>query len=132
MKFLDPVVHGILDYLAVLALALAPVILDFGGLPATICYIVAVVHLVVSLLTAYPLGLAKVIPFRLHGGIELLTAIFLLIAPSLLDFSIYDSARPFFAVAGLVLGVAYALTNYRAVPDPYRSTGMYRERVWTH
>ena len=132
MKFLDPRTHGVLDYVVVMVLAIAPALFDFGGLPAVICYAVALVHLVLSQLTAYSFGIAQLIPFPLHGGIELLTGIFLVLAPSLLDFSPYASAPPLFAVMGLCLGLLWALTDYKAVPDPYRTWGMYRARIWTH
>jgi hypothetical protein len=131
MKFLDPRTHGLLDYLAVLILALAPAVLGFEGTPALVCYLVALTHLVVSLLTAYPLSIATIIPFPLHGAIQLLLGIVLVLAPSLLSFSPFDNARPFFAVMGLLLGLLFACTNYKAAPDPYRSY-FGRQRVWTH
>ncbi|HKY37523.1 MAG TPA: hypothetical protein VJN18_16385 [Polyangiaceae bacterium] len=132
MKFLDPRTHGFLDYLAVLILAMAPAVLGFEGTPALVCYLVALAQLVVSLLTAYPVSIATVIPFRLHGAIQLLLGIVLVLAPSLLSFSPFDNARPFFAVMGLLLGLLFACTDYKAVPDLYRSYGIGRQRVWTH
>ena len=34
MKILNPTVHGYLDFLTVIIFAVAPTVLDFGGLPA--------------------------------------------------------------------------------------------------
>ena len=132
MKFLDPRTHGLLDYLTVLILAMAPAVLGFEGTPALISYLVALALLVVSLLTAYPISVATVIPFRLHGGIQLLLGIVLVLAPSLLSFSPFDNARPFFAVTGLLMGLLFACTDYKGAPDPYRRYGIGRQRVWTH
>ena len=114
MKFLDPRTHGYLDYAAVAVLALAPTLFGFGGVAATICYVVAAMQLGMSLLTAYPLGVAKVIPFSVHGAIELVVAMALVVAPWLLGFSSEDAARNFFVVAGLGLFSVYLVTNYKA------------------
>ena len=129
MKFLDPRVHGYLDYAAVLLLALAPWLFGFGGTPAVLCYVLAASQLGMSLLTAYPLGIAKVIPFTVHGGVELAVAIFLVVAPWLFGFDGVDAARNFFIAAGIGLGFVYLTTNYRAAQ---RYEGPRRERVPTH
>jgi hypothetical protein len=129
MKFLDPRVHGYLDYAAVLGVALAPWLFGFGGTPALLCYVVAAMQLGMSLLTAYPLGIAKVIPFPVHGGVELAVGIFLVIAPWLFGFDGINAARNFFIAAGLGLGLVYLATDYRAAR---RYEGPRRERVATH
>jgi len=114
MKLLAPRPHGYIDYLAVIALALAPTLFGFAGVPAAICYILAVVQLTMSLLTAYPLGVVKLIPFPVHGGVELLTALFLIAAPWLFRFHVVDAARNFFIVSAIGLLLVYLVTNYRA------------------
>ena len=114
MKFLDPKTHGFLDYLAVALLALAPTLFGFTGVAATICYVLAVVQLGMSLLTAYPLGVAKLIPFPIHGGVELATSIFLVAAPWLFGFDDVAASRNFFLAAGLGLLLVYVVTNYKA------------------
>ena len=129
MKFLDPRVHGYLDYAAVLLVALAPWLFGFGGIAATLCYVVAAAQLGMSLLTAYPLGIAKVIPFPIHGGVELVVAIGLVVAPWLFGFDGVNAARNFFIAAGIGLGFVYLVTDYRAAR---RYEGPRRERVATH
>ncbi len=42
MKFLNPRVHGYVDYVAVALLALAPTLFAFGGVAAAICYLAAI------------------------------------------------------------------------------------------
>lgn len=115
---LSPRAHGYMDYLSVVVLALSPSLFDFGGLPAILCYAFAVVLLGLSLLTAYPLGAAKVIPFPLHGTMEAISAPLLILAPFLFGFSRDISARNFFIVAGVALGGLYLMTNYRAAERP--------------
>ena len=128
MKFLDPRTHGYLDYLAVAVVALAPTLFGFGGVAATICYVVAAMQLGMSLLTAYPLGAAKVIPFTVHGAVELVVAIALVAAPWLFAFSSEDAARNFFIVSGLGLLAVYLVTNYKAA-DRSADRGFRSQRV---
>jgi hypothetical protein len=114
MKILSPRVHGYIDYAAVVLLFLAPTLFGFGGVAATLCYILGATQGVMTLLTAYPLGLAKIIPFPMHGGIELLAAVFALVSPWLFNFSHVDAARNFFIVASIGLGIVWLVTDYRA------------------
>jgi hypothetical protein len=127
MKILAPRTHGIIDYLAVFGLALAPTLFGFGGIPATLCYALAVVHLLMSLLTAYPLGAAKIIPFPVHGGIEVVVSIFLVAAPWIFAFANVPAARNFFVASAAALLLVYLVTNYRAA-DAYRTNDNVRAR----
>lgn len=122
MKMLSPRVHGYLDYAVVLLLALAPTLFGFTGTPAALCYVVAILQMGMSLMTSYPLGLARVIPFTVHGGIELFTAVGLVLVPYLLDFSDITAARNFFIASGIGLGGVWLTTDYKA-----EDAGMVRE-----
>lgn len=126
MKFLSPRIHGFIDYGAVLVLALAPTLFGFAGIAALLCYVLAVVQLGMSLATAYPLGLAHLIPFTAHGGVELVTSFFLVAAPWLFGFADVTAARNFFVIGGIVLLATYLITNYRAADAYRRSAGSHR------
>ncbi len=120
MKILSPRVHGYIDYAAVLMFALAPSLFGFGGTAAAACYVLAMVHFGISLMTAYPLGLAKVIPFTVHGTIELVVSIGLVAMPWILGFSEVIDARNFFIGSGIALFGVYMATNYKAADLEYR------------
>ena len=105
--------HGAFDYIFVAVLALAPLLLPLGPVAALICYTVAIAHLVLSLLTDYPLGAARILPFSVHGALEALTAGFLIAAPWLFGFSEPMAPRAFFVGSGLTLGVVWLLTSFR-------------------
>lgn len=120
MKVLSPKIHGFVDYVAVAVLIAAPSLFGFGGLAATICYVLAGAQLIMSLLTAYPLGIAHLIPFTLHGGVELVTSLFLVAAPWIFGFA--AAPRNFFLISGIGLLLVYLITNYRAA-DAYRKKG---------
>jgi hypothetical protein len=128
MKLLAPRPHGYIDYVAVIALALAPTLFGFAGAPATICYVLAVVQLAMSLLTAYPLGLVKLIPFPVHGGVELVTALFLVAAPWIFRFNQVDAARNFFVASAIALLLVYLVTNYRAGDESRTGKGLHPQQ----
>ena len=120
MKLLSPRVHGYLDYLLVALFAVAPFLFDLAERPAILSWIVGLTLLVVSLLTAYPLGMVRVISFPAHGALELLAAIFLVLSPWVLGYSDEIASRNFFLLTGLTLLGVWAVTDYRAAGLPVR------------
>jgi len=116
MKLLSPATHGVIDYALVAVFLLAPTFFGFAGVPETLCYALAAVHLVMTLCTAFPLGVVKLIPFPVHGALELAVAVGLVIAPWLLGFEATAWARNFYVGAGILVFGAWLATNYTAVP----------------
>jgi hypothetical protein len=110
---IGPHIHGIIDYASVIMLAMAPRVTGFNGKPAMICYALAVVHLALTLLTRFPLGALKVVGFPLHGAIELLVSLLLIVLPWLANFSKGVLNTRFFVAFGLLLFVIWLLTDYR-------------------
>lgn len=116
MKTLSPRVHGYIDIAVVAVLVLAPTLLGFGGRPASLCYVLAAIHTALTLLTAYPMGVLKMIPFPVHGGLEAVVAPLLVASPWLVGFAHVPAARSFFIASGLSLAAVWLLTNYKADP----------------
>lgn len=112
MKFLSPRVHGTIDYLFVALFLLAPAIFRFSGMPATIATAIAVTHLTLSLCTAYPLGIVKVVPLPAHGWFELVAGTAAVLSPWIFSFSEIASARNFFLVSGISLLVTWLVSDY--------------------
>jgi hypothetical protein len=112
MRFIDARTHGVIDLVAIAAFLLGPLLFGLGGSPAAISYTLGVVHLVVTLLTRYPLGVRKIIPFPVHGILELIVGVFLLILPSIGGYAPGSPARRFYLIVGGFLLVVWALTNY--------------------
>jgi hypothetical protein len=113
MKPISPTLHGVLDYMTCALFAAAPSIFGFTGAYATVCYLLAGGYLVVSLLTRMPLGLLKVIPFWLHGKLELVSGPVFIASPWLFGFA-HDNgmARNFFVAMGVVFLIVYMLTQW--------------------
>lgn len=112
MRILDPRTHGVLDYLTVLLFAAAPSIFGLTGTPAMLSYALAAVHLALTLITAFPAGVAKIVPLGIHGWIELVVALVLLPLPWILGFASVPAARNFFIGAGVVIFFVWLLTRY--------------------
>jgi hypothetical protein len=110
LKFLSDKMHGILDYGVVIIFALAPSLLGIVGTAALLCYALAVIHLVMTLLTDMPLGVVKVIPIKLHGTIELIVGLALIVVA----WTISDlmSGQLFFTLMGAVIFFVWVSSNY--------------------
>lgn len=113
MKFVNPFVHGIVDYLVVAAFAAAPTLFGFTGMTGNVCYGLAGVHLLVTLLTNMPLGAMKVIPFTVHGWIELAVAPTLAAIPWVMGFNTDPTALYFFSGFGAAVFAAWLCTDYK-------------------
>jgi hypothetical protein len=112
MKPISPTVHGILDYLTCAFFALAPSLFGLSGAYATVCYVLAGGYLVISLLTAMPLGVVKAIPFWLHGRLELVSGLVFIASPWLFGFAENTTARNLFIGSGIVFLLVYSLTQW--------------------
>lgn len=112
MHVLSPRTHGYLDYLTVVLFALAPTVAGLTGLPATIAYALAGIHLLLTLVTRFPAGALRLVPFPAHGAIELVVSVALVALPWLLGFAAQPVARSFYVAIGVVIFVVWLLTSY--------------------
>ena len=115
LRSIGAVSHGIIDYLMVIILAIGPGVAGFSGKQAVFCYVLAAVHFVMTVLTRFPLGAMKIIGFPLHGAIEALVSILLIVLPWIANFAAGVHSRNFFIAIGLLIGVIALLTNYRGI-----------------
>jgi hypothetical protein len=116
VKILTPRIHGFLDFLVVIVFFLAPLVFNLPGLAAVVSYLLGGVHLVLTLLTASLPGAAEAIPLTVHGAIELLISIVLIVGPLLLPIlgiPVFPPAIIFYVGIGLVILVIRLITNYR-------------------
>lgn len=113
MRILSARVHGVLDVVTVAVLLLAPLIVGLGGSPAAIAYTLAAIHLLMTLLTRFPMGVWKKIPFFVHGIVELVVGIGLLLLPTFAGYGPGSPAKRFYIAMGAVILVVWALTAYR-------------------
>jgi hypothetical protein len=81
--------HGVLDYLTAIVLIVAPYLFGFanGGAAQLVPQVIGALIILMSLLTAYELSVAKLVPFRVHLGVDIAQAILLLVSPWLFGFA---------------------------------------------
>ncbi|TGD81461.1 hypothetical protein [Hymenobacter wooponensis] len=114
MKILSPAAHGVVDIAFITVLAMAPIMFELNPAVDTACFVMAGGYLLITLLTDFKLGLFKVIPFPIHGWMDLLTGIALLAAPLLFNFPADSSERNLFWVLGAVSVVTWFITDWKA------------------
>jgi len=112
LKILSPRGHGYIDYLVVIGFFSGPRVFELEGSAATASYALAAIHLAVTVLTDFPLGLVRAIPFPLHGILEFFVSIVLFALPWILGFSGVESARLFYLGAGAAVLLAFLITDY--------------------
>ena len=75
------------------------------------------------MLTRYPLGIAKVLPFTVHSAGDYLAAALLIISPFALGYTDTDGGlSAFYVVAGLAVLAVSLVTNYQYSPKREWST----------
>jgi hypothetical protein len=113
MRFLSPVVHGAIDFIIVPVFLFAPSYIGFEGAPRTASYVLGLVWLALSILTRFPVSIARALPFRLHALLEAVLAPVVALMPWLLGYGDVPAVRNFFLVMGVALAVLVLVTNLR-------------------
>jgi len=54
---INPRIHGYLDYFTVIVFLLAPSLLSLSGVAGLLSYTLAIIHLAMTLVTDFPLGM---------------------------------------------------------------------------
>jgi len=114
VRLLPAWLHAIADYAVALTLIVVALAVGGSGLAVATGVVVGAVVLVVSMLTRYPLGIVKVLPFQVHSAGDYLAAALLIGSPFALGFSSSDTGLTIVYVAAgvAVLGVSL-ITNYQ-------------------
>ena len=111
MRVITAGLHRVLDFATVAGFAVAPSVLGLAGLAATLGYVLAAVHLALTLLTRFPGSAARPVSLALHGAIEFAVGVALIVLPWLAGWG--GTARMFYVVAGAVILGVWALSAYR-------------------
>lgn len=112
-KIIPPAAHSFLDYFLVILLFIAPTALPaITGWLAAVLYALAAVHLAMTIMTRFSGGLFAVIPLRIHGLIELLISIGLIISPWIFAFANQPDERNAVVVLGLLLFIIWMFSDY--------------------
>jgi hypothetical protein len=117
VRFLPAWLHAVADY--AVAGTLIVVALAAGGPHKAVAagVVIGAVVLVVSMLTRYPLGVWKVMPFSVHSAGDYLAAALLIGSPFVLGFhATAMGLSVFYVVAGVAVLLVSLITNYQYSP----------------
>lgn len=89
MEMIDTRTHGIIDYLTGVLLLAAPYLFGFadGSMAQWVPMVLGALILLMSLITDYELGLARVLPLPAHLGIDMFGGALLLASPWIFGFA---------------------------------------------
>jgi hypothetical protein len=110
--------HGVGDYGAGLVLLIAGLVADASDEARATGIVLGATLLLVSLLTRYPLGVVKAIPFPVHSAGDYLGGLAAIVAPFALDFWDTDKGlSTLYIVIGAVVIALSLVTDYSWGPD---------------
>jgi hypothetical protein len=111
MQLISPRTHGFFDYPTAVLFALAPWVFNLGFGAVGLATLVGGVLLLLAMFTAYPAGMGKAIPFRVHRWIDMGLGAVMIASPWLLGFSSNIASRNFWLIMGAWVGVFALLTS---------------------
>ncbi len=119
MRFIPTSVHGVIDYLWGIALLSAPWLLGFADVPAAkwVAVVFGLGAILYSALTAYELGVLRILPMPLHLILDGLGGVVLAASPFMFGFA--DQVYLPHLLFGLFSVAASLLTRM----EPVLSTG---------
>ena len=113
MKLIKSKFHGILDYAAVILLLIAPALFGLTPFVSAITYTLAGIHLLLTILTDFPYGIIKVIPYKIHGLVEFIVSLVLIALPWIFKFDGDAIDRQFYLGFGGFVFLLWLLTDYQ-------------------
>jgi hypothetical protein len=113
MKLFNARIHRALDFVTVIILVVTPLVGGLGGLIALVLFLLAAVHLILTLATRFPPGGSGVVSFWIHGVLELVVSVSLVAAPFLFGFGPGSPARRAYVFLGALIFLVWLLTDYR-------------------
>ena len=114
MKPIEPRLHGYLDYVTVLIFLASPSLFGLTGAAAALAYALAGVHALMTLITDFPLGATRVLPFPYHGWVERVVGPVLIVLPFVMGFD--SPARFFYIAMGIVIVLVGPLSKTEVKP----------------
>ena len=112
MKFIEPRVHGFIDYFIGILLVVGPTLFNFeNAIEVFIPTLFGVIEITFSLLTRYEFGLFPVMSMRQHVRLDMITGALLAASPWIFGFAGYIW-QPHVALGGLQMLVALFTRTY--------------------
>ena len=118
VRLLPAWLHAIADYAVAFSLIAVALVVGGSGKAVATGVVIGAVVLLVSMLTRYPLGVVKVLPFKVHSAGDYLAVALLAASPFALGFSSSDGGLTvFYLAAGAAVLAVSLITNYQYGPQ---------------
>ena len=106
-------IHGIIDYLVVVFLVAAPTLFGLSEYVSLLTYGLAGIHLILTAITQFPLGIVKTLPFPLHGIVEVAASVVIILAPWIFGFAEEAAGKWFYILFGVAVFLTWLLSDYK-------------------
>ncbi|MCU1450458.1 MAG: uncharacterized protein JWP02_2628 [Acidimicrobiales bacterium] len=117
VKLLPAWLHAIADYAVAASLIVVAALVGGSAEAVAAGIVIGAVVAIVSMMTKYPLGVVKVLPFTVHSAGDYLATALLFASPFVLRFNNSDSGlTAFYMVAGAAVLAVSLITNYQYSP----------------
>jgi hypothetical protein len=117
VRLLPAWLHAIADYAVAASLIVVAALVGGSTEAVAAGIVIGSVVAIVSMMTKYPLGVVKVLPFTVHSAGDYLATALLLASPFVLGFNNSDSGlTAFYMVAGAAVLAVSLVTNYQYSP----------------
>jgi predicted Kef-type K+ transport protein len=102
--------HIVIDIVFIIALVFGPAYAGFSGRQASIAWVLAGVMFLIVAFT-----LIKAIRFAIHGLVEIIVVLLILIAPWFWNFASGVHSRNFYLFVGVVMLAIWFMTDFRGL-----------------
>jgi hypothetical protein len=117
VRLLPAWLHAIADYAVATSLIVVAALVGGSTEAVAAGVVIGAVVAIVSMMTKYPLGVVKVLPFTVHSAGDYLATALLFASPFVLRFNNSDSGlTAFYMVAGAAVLAVSLITNYQYNP----------------
>jgi len=114
-KPITPRRHGAIDYGFLVIALVGPSLLGLSGTARVLFAALGLVQGTLNAFTDHPLALKRIVPFRVHGRLELGGVPVYFLLPILVGAVDETRALVFYLVAGALLLAVFVLTDWKAV-----------------
>lgn len=109
--------HGAVDYGVVMFLLISPKFFSLPYVTSCFTYALGAIHLLLTVSTKFELGIFKLIPFKVHGMIEIAVSILLIGVAYFLGNLEGELARYFYISFSIAVFLTWLLTDYKNVRE---------------
>ncbi len=109
-------IHGSIDYGVVAFLLISPMYFGLPDITAKFTYALGIIHLLLTVATNFEMGIFKIIPFKIHGTIELIVSLALIGAAFYLGNLEGNLSKYFYLSFAIAVFLTWLITDYKSYP----------------